>query len=192
MPTFLFSSSGYGVLAMKRDHTRPSGQSLRAVEPVVTEILEHEGLELVDIVFRREAQGWVLRVYIDREGGVTLDDCSAVSHQISDVLDVKDLVPHAYHLEVSSPGLNRPLRREKDFKRFVGQTVRIKTARPVEDRRNFKGRLVACRAGNLELSIDGKTYSVPHGDIAQAHLEYEFPDAGKPPAGKARQRRRPA
>ena len=89
------------------------------------ELLPSMGLELFDIQFRREGHGWVLRLFIDREEGVSLEDCSLVSREISDYLDVEDVIEQSYFLEVSSPGLERPLRSLEDFKRFCGQKARI-------------------------------------------------------------------
>ena len=97
------------------------------------------GLELAEGQFRREGHGWVLRLFIDREGGVTLEDCSMVSREISAYLDVEDLIEQAYHLEVSSPGLERPLHTLRDFKRFCGKDARVKLRESVNGQRVFIG-----------------------------------------------------
>ena len=99
------------------------------------------GLELVDVQFHREGHGWVLRLFIDREGGVTLDHCSKVSREISDYLDVEDVIEQPYHLEVSSPGLDRPLRDLRDFKRFCGNNARVKLREQINGQRVFIGRI---------------------------------------------------
>src|SRR2546423_4443294 len=113
------------------------------VEPVVT----GQGYELVDVEFKSELGAWILRVYIDKPGSqerVGLDDCAQVSRELSAVLDVDDTIGGHYSLEVSSPGLNRPLKKESDFARFIGKKAKIRTSRPVgESRRNFSGTLVA-------------------------------------------------
>jgi ribosome maturation factor RimP len=104
-------------------------------------LLPSMGMELVDVQFRREGHGWVLRLFIDREGGVSLDHCSKVSREISDYLDVEDMIEQPYQLEVSSPGLDRPLRNLGDFKRFCGEKVRVKFYELVRGQRVFVGKI---------------------------------------------------
>ncbi len=144
------------------------------VEGLVTPILESEGLELVDIEFQRETRGWVLRIYIDKEGGVTLNDCTVVSQQLSAVLDVEDPIDTPYTLEVSSPGLTRPLKKMKDYERYKGRLVRIKTYQKIEGQKEFKGKLLGLEEDIVSLEIEGKIMSIPLKDIAKANLEYEF------------------
>ena len=151
---------------------------LDEVEGIIKGIVEHEAMELVDIEYQREPPGWVLRVYIDKQGGVTVDDCSFISSQLGDTLDVKDVFPYPYRMEVSSPGFNRPLKKEGDFKRFTGETISITTHAPIDNRKNFKGKLVDCREGSIFIDIDGITFSVPHDAVRKAHLEYNFPQKG--------------
>ncbi|MGZ3427879.1 MAG: ribosome maturation factor RimP [Polyangia bacterium] len=144
-------------------------------EPVVT----GQGYELVDLEFKTEpGVGWVLRVFIDRpgsEGGVGLDDCAQVSRELSAVLDVGDVIPHHYSLEVSSPGLNRPLKKEADFQRFVGKKAKIRTRHPVgESRRNFSGTLVAVASGKVKIDVGDQVCEVPVEDVEKANLVYEF------------------
>ena len=104
------------------------------IEPV----LEPEGIELVDIEFKNEMGRWVLRLYIDAPAGIKLDHCELVSRQVGALLDMKDPIDHSYHLEVSSPGINRVLRKERDFDLYAGSPVRIKTRRKLDGRRNFR------------------------------------------------------
>jgi ribosome maturation factor RimP len=140
------------------------------------------GLDLIEVQSGREQTGWVLRLYIDRPAGgvgpVTHEDCEGVSRNVSAALDVADLIPHAYQLEVSSPGLDRPLRRERDFERFVGESARIRLTDGVEGRRNFSGTLQAVKDGRVEIACDGRSYALPIDDIAKANLvpnwEQEF------------------
>ena len=113
----------------------------RKVRDVAESFLPSMGLELVDVQFHREGHGWVLRLFIDREGGVSLDHCSKVSREISAYLDVEDVIEQPYHLEVSSPGLDRPLRDFGDFKRFCGKSARIKLREPVNGQRVFNGKI---------------------------------------------------
>ncbi|RUM36255.1 MAG: ribosome maturation factor RimP [Desulfobulbus sp.] len=131
------------------------------------------GVELVDIEFRREGHGWVLRIYIDRSGGVTLEDCAKVSREVSSYLEVEDPVEHAYHLEVSSPGLERPLKKEKDFIRFSGRMARIKLREKRNDQRVFTGRLQGMENEEVLLEIDGRIERFLPADIARARLILE-------------------
>ena len=137
-------------------------------------ILSGEGMELADLEYRRERNGWVLRIYVDKEGGVNLDDCSRVSHEIGRRLDVEDIIEHPYTLEVSSPGLNRPLRNEKDFFKYRGRVIRVKTFDPIEQRRQFKGRLRGVVDNKIEMEIDKGEIHIPLSNIAKANLEIEL------------------
>jgi ribosome maturation factor RimP len=114
---------------------------VQKVRAFAEELLPSMGLELFDVQFRREGHGWVLRLYIDREDGVSLDDCSMVSRELSDYLDVEDIIEQSYHLEVSSPGLERPLRNLDEFKRFRGRKARIKLRESVGGQRVFVGEI---------------------------------------------------
>jgi ribosome maturation factor RimP len=135
-------------------------------------ILADLGLELVEVEFRRESHGWVLRLYMDKPGGVTLDDCQRVSEELSDHLDVEDPVGHPYHLEVSSPGLDRPLTRDEDFTRFAGQEIRIATRSDLDGRHNFHGRLAGWRDGMVLLDLpDGRRAEIPRDVILRARLQ---------------------
>ena len=139
------------------------------------------GFDLIEVQFAREQRGAVLRLFIDRPAGsvenqttdqtlVGVDDCERVSRDVSAALDVADNIAHTYLLEVSSPGLDRPLRRERDFARFVGQSARIRLNDGVEGRRNFHGTLQAAKDGRVEIACDGRSYSLPIDDIQKANL----------------------
>ncbi len=143
------------------------------VEDFIVPLLADMGVELVDIEFRREGHGWVLRIYIDRSGGVTLEDCAKVSREVSSYLEVEDPVEHAYHLEVSSPGLERPLKKEKDFIRFSGRMARIKLREKRNDQRVFIGRLQGMENEEVLLEIDGRIERFLPADIARARLILE-------------------
>jgi len=149
-------------------------QVLALAEPLMEALVTGEGCELVDMTYQREPQGWVLRVYIDRPGGVTIADCQSISRQAGDMLEGKDVIRHAYNLEVSSPGLNRPLKKSADFERFAGQRVRIKMGPGVQGRRNFLGMLTGCTDGLVHLDVDGVSVQLPLDSISRAHIEYEF------------------
>ncbi len=142
---------------------------LRALaEPILTDL----GLEFVDAEFRREPQGWVLRLYMDKPGGVTLEDCQRVSEELGDHLDVEDFIEYPYHLEVSSPGLDRPLTCDRDFVRFVGQEARISTRDDLQGRHNFSGRLAGLQDGTVLLDLpDGQRVAIPRDLILRARLQ---------------------
>ena len=147
---------------------------LELVGPVV----ESERMELVDVECLRGPSDWVVRIYIDKEGGVTLDDCAMISGEVGDLLDIHETPPGPYNLEISSPGLDRPLVRDRDFVRYEGHTVTVRVAEKVEGKRNFKGRLVAFveRDGekSLVLDVEGRVYTIPRSVVVKANLAYEF------------------
>jgi ribosome maturation factor RimP len=155
---------------------------IRQVGDAAARVASSYGLEIFDVQFRREAHGMVLRVLIDRPGAaataeesVSVDDCAQVSRDLSAILDVEDLVPTAYTLEVSSPGLDRPLRRADDYRRFVGRRAKIVMRERVDGQGFFKGRL----AGLVDNEVlidgdDGRPHRVPLGVITRANLEVEF------------------
>lgn len=144
------------------------------VKTLIDPILLEQRLELVEIEYQREARGWVLRLYIDKEGGVTLDDCTRVSQEVGRILDVEDLIPVPYFLEVSSPGLTRPLKTERDFRKAQNQLVKIRTFEPVINRREFKGKILEVTNQTIEIDVDGVKIQIPISKIAKANLELEF------------------
>jgi len=141
------------------------------------------GLEVVDVQYRPEGGRTVLRLLIDRpEGGVTLDQLTHVSRELGDVLDAHDAVPGRYHLECSSPGLNRPLLREAHFRRALGQRVRVRTREPIGARRQFHGTLSAVTSDGVSIQDPGAgAVSLPFAAIEKANIEYDFArPAGQP------------
>lgn len=151
-------------------------QVRRLLEPV----LERDGYELVEVEWARLAGRWTLRVFVDKAGGVGIDDCQVVSRTVEPILDVADVIEPAYDLEVSSPGLDRPLRKPKDFDRYAGQRVHVKAYGPVPGtapgspaRKHWTGVLKGFRDGAVELDVDGVLHRVPHDQIAKANLEYD-------------------
>ena len=114
-------------------------QIRQQIEQLAEALVASEGMELVDLEYRREGRRWMLRLFIDKDGGVTLDDCASISRELGDLLDVKDVIPQAYVLEVSSPGLNRRLRKKEDFSRFAGQKVKLRLVAPIDGRRKIVG-----------------------------------------------------
>ncbi len=141
------------------------------VEDIIKPIIEQEEVELVDISYQRESTGWVLRVIIDKPEGVRVDDCSSISRQISDSLDVHNVIDGLFNLEVTSPGINRPLIKESDFIRFKGSVVSVKTWAEIENRKKFKGVLTDFRDGIVVLDVEKKNYSIPLKKIKKANLE---------------------
>lgn len=140
-------------------------------EPVAAAL----GLELVDLEYKMEHGKWVLRIFIDKPGGVTLDDCSDLSRELSTTLDVEDPIPQSYTLEVSSPGLDRPLVKEKDFKRYIGHKAKIKSKKPLDGRKNFKGTIDGVEEGRIHITdFDGKKFTIELANIDRARLEIEF------------------
>jgi ribosome maturation factor RimP len=151
----------------------------QAVEPELYSLIERivtaEGFELVFCEFSGSHNQRVLRIYIDKPGGITHQDCSYVSNQISAVLDVEDIIPHQYVLEVSSPGVNRGLYKKSDYTRFAGQTVKLKTNQAIEGKRNFRGTLAGMEEDKVKL-VDSKGNGVliPFDQITSAHLDVEL------------------
>jgi ribosome maturation factor RimP len=146
----------------------------RLLEPIVV----REGFELVEVEWAREGPAWVLRLYVDHPGGVNVDHCQELSRTVEPVLDVEDFIEPAYQLEVSSPGVDRPLRKPGDFKRFAGQRARLKAFGPVDapggPRKNWTGTLRGFKDGAVEIEVDGTLHRVPLDRIAKANLEYDF------------------
>ena len=144
------------------------------VENLAEPLLRFEGIRLIDVEYRRESKGWILRVFVDKQGGVTLDDCAIISSQLGDILDAKMDNDEPYHLEVSSPGLDRPLTKPKHFVYFEGRPAVIKTNRLVEGKRHFKGVLAGFSEGVVKLLVDEQTVAIPYEAIAKAHLSIEY------------------
>ena len=144
------------------------------VRAIADPILMNEGMELVEVDYRREARGWVLRLTIDKEGGVTLDDCGRISQVVGRELDVEDFISAAYVLEVSSPGLTRRLRSEKDFIKYRNRLIKLRTVDPIDGRQQFKGKLLGVSNTLIEVEIKEGIVQIPLAKIAKANLEIEF------------------
>ena len=156
---------------MKEDQ---QAQIRRQVEELSESLVAAEGMELVDLEYRREGPRWMLRLFIDKEGGVTIDDCARISQELGDLLDVKDIIPQAYVLEVSSPGLNRRVRKKEDFARFVGHKVQVWLVTPQDGRRKIVGDLIGVEGEEVVVAAVEGRFSVALKDIAKANLIYEF------------------
>jgi len=133
-------------------------------------LVEGLGYELWELEYSPGRGNGCLRLYIDAEAGITLDDCERVSRAVSELLDAQDPIPGQYTLEVSSPGLERPLRTAQQFARFVGETVLVETVQPQEGRRRFKGTLAAAGDETIEVEADGQRWTLPVAGIRRAHL----------------------
>lgn len=144
------------------------------VADLVGPALEDMDFELVDVEYLSRHGKWVLRLYIDKEGGVTLDDCARVSREFGDLIDVKDIVIHKYVLEVSSPGLDRPLKKEKDLEHAIGKKIKVKTVAPVKGRRNYTGYLRNFQKGILYMELENGPVHLPWKEVEKANLVYEF------------------
>ncbi len=141
-------------------------------------ILVSAGMELVQVECLKMKARWLVRIYMDREGGgVTLDDCSLVSNQLGDLLDVHDVPPGPYTLEISSPGLDRPLQRDKDFLKYRGSRINIRLEGKIEGRRHFRGELIDYEDADggkvLVVKADGQTFRIPREAVVKANLEYD-------------------
>lgn len=141
-------------------------------------ILEELSLELVEVEFQKEGKNWFLRVFIDSDKGVDLEDCSAVSEKLSEALDNEDPIDQAYYMEVSSPGAERPLKGEKDITRAVGKNVHVSTYAPIDGAKNFEGVLTQFDGENLTIEMKVKTrritVTVPYEKVAKARLAIAF------------------
>lgn len=144
-----------------------------ALELLLAPLLAQEGVELVDLQILHESGRRVLRFFLDKERGITLDDCAVLSDRIGAMLDENNTVPGAYVLEVSSPGLDRVLKKEKDFLRFAGRGVKIRLKAPLAGRRNFTGRLEGFEQGQAVITAGSETYRFLPEEIAEARLEIE-------------------
>ena len=146
----------------------------KRAEELIVPIIEENAFELVDVEYVKEAGTWYLRAYIDKPGGITVDDCELVSRAFEVRLDAEDLIDEAYILEVSSPGLGRPLKKEKDWARAVGQDIEIRTYAPVDGEKEFTGTLLAYDGETAVIQTDEQEKVFLRKDIALARMAIEF------------------
>ncbi|MFC4387437.1 ribosome maturation factor RimP [Gracilibacillus marinus] len=150
----------------------------KQTEEIVKPIVEELSLELVDVVYEKEGPNWFLRVYIDKENGVDIEECGIVSERLSEVLDEKDPIEGAYFLEVSSPGVERPLKKELDFEKNVGKNVYVKLYEPIAGDKEFTGELIGIENQIVTIAYRDKTKTkkveIPYEKIAKAHLAVMF------------------
>ena len=146
-----------------------------AIGEIIERVAAREGLELVHWEAIGPRNNFVLRIYIDKTGGVNHGDCEAVSNQVGTLLDVEDLIPNRYVLEVSSPGIERGLYKRADYERFSGSRVKLRTCEAIDGQRNFRGKLVGLVGDNVSLDADGRgEIEIPYEQIVKANIEYEF------------------
>lgn len=145
---------------------------LKKVQTLVEPIAASLGYEVVQVQWATDQGGSILRVLMDREGGVQVGDCQTLSREIETLLEVEGVVAMRYRLEVSSPGLNRPLVKETDFLRFTGKEAVVKTREPIEGRRNYKGLLQGVELSHILMLIDGQQFRIPIGLVEKAHLVF--------------------
>jgi ribosome maturation factor RimP len=151
----------------------PQQETLDKITLLARPIAQESSLELVEVEFRPSGKRWLLRVYIDRDEGVTIADCERVSRELDRVLEVEEVIDHPYTLEVSSPGLTRSLKSRQDFERYKGRTCRIVTALAVEGRNEFKGKIVEVAGDDVEVNDERGGHRIPLSAIKRANLEFE-------------------
>ena len=145
--------------------------TLEDIEKIILPVIEQEKYEFVDASYVKECGKMVLRVFLDKEGGVQLDDCAVMSNKIGETVEGAKLVPEAYVLEVSSPGIDRVLKKEKDFSKYLGQDVKVSVFAPIDGQRNFAGKLLWAGEGKIKVAdISGKTLEIEIDKIARARL----------------------
>ena len=144
------------------------------VEAMVLPIIEEHQFELVDVEYVKEGANWYLRVYADKEGGINIDDCVLISRALEEKLDADDFIADAYILEVSSPGLGRPLKKEKDFIRSIGESIDVKLYKAIDKQKEFTGILKEYSDGHVVITIDEEDVTFETKDIANARLSLDF------------------
>jgi ribosome maturation factor RimP len=148
------------------------------VEELAAPIIAELGLELVEVEYLKEGKNWFLRVYIDKELGIDIEECGLVSERLSEKLDEVDPIPHNYFLEVSSPGAERPLKKEKDFEKAIGKNVFVKTYEPIDGEKTFEGILTRFDGNIVAIEVKvktrKKTFEIPYEKVANARLAVIF------------------
>ncbi|HSE37008.1 MAG TPA: ribosome maturation factor RimP [Blastocatellia bacterium] len=146
-----------------------------AIGKIIERVAVREGLELVHWEAVGPRNNFVLRIYIDKPGGVSHGDCETVSNQVGTLLDVEDLISNRYVLEVSSPGIERGLYKPADYERFSGSRIKLKISQPIDGQRNFRGKLIGLFGEKVSLDADGRGHiEIPYDKIVKANIEYEF------------------
>ena len=157
---------------MAQELNQEEGELIGRLWELVEPVIAARGMEVLDIEYRRESIGWVLRIFLDSERGITVDDCAGISRVVGDMLDATDLIPTAYNLEVSSPGIDRPLRKLEHFQKHIGDIIEVRTISTVQNRRNFTGVLKEASPQGLVVQCDSQDYSLGMELIERARLLY--------------------
>ena len=148
---------------------------IEQIEQIAAPVLDEHAAELVDAQFVHEHGQWVLRFFLDKAGGITLDDCAVISDHLGRILDASDVIKQRYSLEVSSPGINRPLKKEADYQRFIGERVDVTLYAPLNGRRHFKGMIQSVNAGVVAVEeAPQQVFALPLADVAKAKLDPEI------------------
>ncbi len=153
---------------LKQEEGELIGRIWNLVEPVIAA----RDMEVLDIEYRRESLGWVLRIFLDSQRGIRVEDCAEISRVVGEMLDAADLIPIAYNLEVSSPGIDRPLRKLEHFQKHIGDIIEVRTISPVQNRRNFRGALKEVSPEGVTVQCDSQDYSIGMPLIERARLLY--------------------
>ena len=152
-----------------------NNKTVSEIEGLIDPILKEKSLELVDLEYKSEGRGIVVRVFIDKEGGVNVDDCSAVSRELSVLLDVHDIIPNTYNLEISSPGLTRQLKKPADFRKNIGKKLRLKLVNPIKKQHVLRNvNLIDFTDDTINTEYEGDNYDIALNDIVKANLELDF------------------
>lgn len=150
----------------------------RQIEQLVStwtkEIVEDTDTELVDVEYVRQGKDWFLRVYVDKPGGIDVEDCREISLELSKLLDEEDPIANPYFLEVSSPGLERPLKKEVDYQNYIGSLVNLRTYQAFDGIKEFQGELLGLESGLVKIKVQDKEWEIPYDQIAKARLAVEF------------------
>jgi ribosome maturation factor RimP len=151
----------------------PGNQTENLIERLVAQIIQQTPLELVDVEYTKE-RDWYLRVFLDKPGGLEVEDCQWVSDQLGKQLDEMDPIPESYIMEVSSPGLDRPLKKDRDFTRHIGDKVEIHTFAPFNGQKTIVGKLLGRDNNDIQVDIDGTTLTIPRDKTSQVRLFIDF------------------
>lgn len=152
----------------------PKSNIKQTVEQMLGPYLDDNGFELVDVEYVKEGSNWFLRIFVDKEGGIDIDDCGSISEYFSQKLDEKDPIPEAYFLEVSSPGAERPLKKAADVAKAVGKDVYVTVYEPIQGLKEFEGRLLSFENEELLISAGKKEQTIPYAKVASARLAIIF------------------